>query len=195
VRLLPCLLLAALAGAPTCGGEVARREPPTPPAELELPADVRAAIEAELALVRVAPGEAARWCALGELYEANGLPRLAEECHEAAVALDPREPRAWYHLARLRGERGELAEALAAAERAGALAPGYGPIHWRSGEWLLELGRLERSWSPRPSRPAGGGSPRWPSRGASPPRLSTHSRRSPARSPKPRTRTICAPLP
>jgi putative thioredoxin len=67
----------------------------------------------------VLPGEADRTAAEGDARAAAGDAKGAEAAWEAALALDPRQPRALLGLGRLRGEAGDAEAALALLERIG----------------------------------------------------------------------------
>lgn len=153
----PRPILAALCALAACGVP----EPPVLPAGIELPPAVRELVDAGSARVREAPRDAARWLVLGETYEANALRELALPCYAEAAELDARDARAPYHRARLLAELGDYEAALASADEALAREPNYGPIHWRRGEWLLALERVdeaqaafERAASVDPANPA-----------------------------------------
>jgi putative thioredoxin len=67
----------------------------------------------------VLPGEADRTAAEGDARAAAGDPAGAEAAWQAALALDPRQPRALLGLGRLRGEAGDAEAALDLLERIG----------------------------------------------------------------------------
>lgn len=77
----------------------------------------------------------------GRALTALGLRRLALACFRAASRRDPPEREAWSAIAFLHAERRELREALAAFERARALAPDHAPTEFNVGFVLQRLGR------------------------------------------------------
>ncbi len=83
--------------------------------------------------------------AFGETCEANALLVPAEQAYETCAELDPADAVSGYHLARLHARRGEVEAALELAAAAAERAPDYAPLHWRSGLWWLQLGRLEQA--------------------------------------------------
>ena len=88
------------------------------------------------------PKDARSWERLGQVYEANELDSLARESYLDALGLDPENPKTWYRLARVRKRLGDRHAAMEAAERAVELAPNYGPLRLRIGNWCLEEGEL-----------------------------------------------------
>jgi putative thioredoxin len=70
-------------------------------------------------LASVLPGEAERAAAEGQARLAAGDRAGAESAWEAALRLDPREPRALLGLGKLRAEAGDVEAALALLERIG----------------------------------------------------------------------------
>lgn len=77
----------------------------------------------------------------GRALTALGFRRLALACLRAASRRDPSEPEAWNAIAFLHAERRELGQALAAFERASALAPDHAPTEFNIGFVLQRLGR------------------------------------------------------
>lgn len=140
---LPALwLLAAVA----CGPAAPRAaELPRLPAETGADVLVREAVDAALAACE--RGEPDALVVLGETYDANELPGLARRAYELALERAARddEARIRYLLAGVREREGEPQAALEHLERAAALAPGVVPVHWRRGNLLLELGRLDEA--------------------------------------------------
>lgn len=95
--------------------------------------------------VKHSPGDAALRAQLAMIYDANGLPSLAQKAYEQAIALDDDNEKWWYHLARARADRADLAGAVTAVEQAIKLDDEHGPAHWRRGFWLLDLGRIDQA--------------------------------------------------
>ncbi len=90
-----------------------------------------------------APADANRRGQLGLAYDANLFAEAARTCLEQARALDPDAARWPYHVARLTAEAGDLEGALEILAEAEARSPRFAPIHWRRGQWLLDLGRTD----------------------------------------------------
>ena len=147
--LAPLLLLATVAAG--CSGEGGSTEPaptlPVPQRLAEMDRDLVEHIEQRLSALREETGNADHWLQLGLLYEAHEVYEPALECYERAVELDPDQPRAWYHLALMQNETGDLASGIVSLERVSGLEPSYAPALWRRGLLLLELGRLDEAES------------------------------------------------
>ena len=62
----------------------------------------------------------------------------ARGAYERSVAIDERQPRAWYRVAVTKGRAGQIDEAMAAVDKSIALDGSYAPSHWRRGLWLLD---------------------------------------------------------
>ena len=133
------LCLVALVGLAACGPLPAI----VPDPGAELPAELRGAIERELAGVRAAPADARARATLGLVYAANHMWSEARRCYEQAAALDASEPLWPYHagLARLHG--GDPGAALAQLERAARCFGEFAPLWYRLGDLLMENGDLE----------------------------------------------------
>jgi pentatricopeptide repeat protein len=121
--------------------------PPVPARLAEMDADLIEQIERRVSAVREAPDDAERWGLLGLLYEAHEIYEPALECYERAAALNPEHPRAWYHLALMQNEVGDLASAIVSLERVNELEASYVPAWWQRGRLFLELGRLDEAES------------------------------------------------
>jgi tetratricopeptide (TPR) repeat protein len=133
------LLLAA--GLVACGAGVA-----TVPALPELAGrdpEVRAAVERMHGELAAAPEDAALRTEWAMLLDANELDAAALAAWEQVCVLTPAEPRAWYHVARVRERRGDLDGAFVALERVLTLATDYAPAHGRLGRLRLEAGALD----------------------------------------------------
>jgi tetratricopeptide (TPR) repeat protein len=91
---------------------------------------------------RAAPEDGAARGRLGLAYAAANLPEPAARSFDQACAMDPAEPRWWYHAAVVRADLGDLARAAALMDSALAREGGFAPAWWRRGEWLLALGDL-----------------------------------------------------
>ncbi len=102
-------------------------------------------IEQTLAEVRRNPRHAEFRARLAMVYHANGLVDLAGVTYEQALALNAKNARWWYHLARIRAEVGDVEAAIATVGRTIALDDAYAPAHWRRGLWLLQLGRVDEA--------------------------------------------------
>ena len=126
---------------------------PSPPAPItEVPhilqgkdPGVVALVEKILAEVAADPRDPELRMRLGYAYEANFLDSLALLSYEQALASDATRARWWYRLARVKTRLGDRSGAVAAAERAAAIHPGYAPLHWRMGFWYLDQGRLDKA--------------------------------------------------
>lgn len=81
------------------------------------------------------------WLRAGRALTALGMKRLALVCLRAAARRDPRACETWSALGFLLAERRELEAALAAFERAAALAPDHAPTAFNIGFVLQRLGR------------------------------------------------------
>ncbi|MEQ1895221.1 MAG: hypothetical protein ABL998_21995, partial [Planctomycetota bacterium] len=99
------ILLAACVAACGAGGSDA----PALPELAGRDSEVRAAVERLHGEVAAAPENAALCSEWAMLLDANELDAAAVAAWERVCALTPEEPRAWYHLARVRERRGELA--------------------------------------------------------------------------------------
>lgn len=142
--------LAALAAAIALGAWwIARSDPPPHPPQLDADADVdpQVAHAASTALraVHASPRDAAARAGLAMVYHANGLLTLAAETYEQALAIDDRPARWWYYLAQVRAAQNDLDAALQNIHRAIALDPGFAPLHWRRGFWLMDQGRIDNA--------------------------------------------------
>ncbi|MGH2570847.1 MAG: tetratricopeptide repeat protein, partial [bacterium] len=91
------------------------------------------------------PEDAAARGRVGLAYDANGAPRAALSAFRQAVALDAKEPRWSYHLARVQAETGDVPAALASVDSALALDAGYVPAQLWRGTWLLDAGRIDEA--------------------------------------------------
>jgi len=89
------------------------------------------------------PASVAAWTRLGMVYDVHGLFTEASGAYGRAMQLSPREPRLAY-LQAVVSEQGVFSarEVEAAYRHAMQLAPDYGPLHVRRGEYLLGAGRL-----------------------------------------------------
>ena len=123
-------------------------EPSTPPIPKSLDTTdpmIRDLIEDHLATLESDPTPTT-WLALAEAYDANDFLPEAAACYETALGLDlpPTDAaRAWYLLALVRNDLGDLGPSLDALDNAEAIDPAYAPIHWRRGYWLLDDGRTD----------------------------------------------------
>lgn len=105
---------------------------------------VARAFEAARAAVVEAPESGAAWGRLGMVADAHEEDELALACYRRAFALQPREPRWPYYLARLLAFKGARPEEAAELFRAALeLDPAYAPGHLRLADVLAELGRPE----------------------------------------------------
>jgi tetratricopeptide (TPR) repeat protein len=91
------------------------------------------------------PDDAGARGRLGLAYDANGAPRAARAAFRQAAALDPKEPRWSYHLARMRAATGDLPGALESIDVVLGLAADYAPAHLWRGDWCLDAGRIDEA--------------------------------------------------
>ncbi len=136
-------------GASTEG--ISSREQPTIPTIPTIPEvpdldgydpEIASAIQQADADVR-GRGDQASWLRLANVYDAHEMFDLASRCYEQVVEFDPAATRAWYNLAIVRGELGDLAGAAAAMERVAEKVGTYAPVYWHVGFWYLDLGNLD----------------------------------------------------
>lgn len=92
---------------------------------------------------RAAPEAGAARGRLGMAYAAANLPEAAARSFDQARAMDPDEPRWWYHAAVMRADLGDLPLAAALMDSAIVREGDFAPPWWRRGEWLLAVGDLE----------------------------------------------------
>ncbi|HMB71341.1 MAG TPA: tetratricopeptide repeat protein, partial [bacterium] len=111
---------------------------------------------------REAPEDGAPRGRLGMAYAAANLPEAAAQCFDQARAMDPGEPRWWYHAALTRADTGDLPLAAALMDSVIARESDFAPAWWRRGEWLLAVGDLEgaescflRATELKPDHPGG----------------------------------------
>jgi tetratricopeptide (TPR) repeat protein len=133
------LLLAACSREPQGVGPVPRVEAGA--VDAEAAAVILGCVEA----AERSPADAAARGQLGLAYDANGAPRAALSAFRQAAALDPKEPRWPYHLARMQAETGDLPGALASIDSSLALDAEYAPAHLWRGQWLLDTGRIDEA--------------------------------------------------
>jgi tetratricopeptide (TPR) repeat protein len=133
------LCLVALLGLTSCGPPPAVEPDPS----AELPAELRGAIERELAEVRAAPGDARARATLGLVYAANHMWSEARRSYGQAGALEASEPLWSYHAALARLHGGDPDGALAEFERAAQRFPDFAPLWYRLGDLSMENGDLE----------------------------------------------------
>lgn len=121
-------------------------EPPPLPRDLaEFDPELIELVEVRAREVEDAPSRASTWLALGEVYEANGVPTLAQTCYEESVELDHGIAKAWYRLSLVRARNDDRVGALEAMASASGLAPDYAHAHWHIGYWRLDLGEVDRA--------------------------------------------------
>ena len=118
-------------------------QPPALPDPAGLDPLVARLVEETVGLVRSRPRDAEAWARLAMVCHAHQIVDAAEHCYRQTLLLDRRDAPSWYNLARVLAHRGAFDDALDGLDRASALEPGYAPLYWQRGEWLLQLGRLE----------------------------------------------------
>src|SRR5262245_26442556 len=135
------LLIGHALSALACGGQPATDE--LPRLDLEgLDPEQRAAVQRRFERVAADPKDSAARFELAAVLDANELDAPAEEAWADLARREPADPRASYHLARIRERRGDFEGAMAALGRVLELASEYGPAHARFGRLLLEAGKL-----------------------------------------------------
>ena len=107
--------------------------------------DLVTLVERNLEAISADPEDPRLWMVLGHVYEANGLPALAEGSYRKALSIDPDHPKGWYRLGRVRMTLGNRDGALEAMDRAAELEPNRAPLRWRLGFWQLDQGLLEQA--------------------------------------------------
>lgn len=155
-------VLASVLGA-ACDREPPADVGPVPRVELDgADADVAKVILARVDEAERNPDDAGARGHLGLAYDANGMARVALVAFRQAGALDPREPRWTYHLARMQAATGDLSGALDSIARVLQRESGYVPAWLWQGEWLLDAGRADEAEESyraairlRPEDPAG----------------------------------------
>jgi len=124
-----------------------KASPPAAPPEVDvsaMEARVAASIESTREAVLAAPDDPAAWGELGMVLQVHGLCDPAVPAYRSAAELAPRDYR-WPYLTAHCLARSRPDEALAAFERAGALAPGRPEVSVSHGRALLDLGRPEEA--------------------------------------------------
>jgi tetratricopeptide (TPR) repeat protein len=136
--------------------------PPVERGAATLDADVIELLDRLVLAVRQRPLEAAARGELAMAYDANGLKEEAVRSYDQAIALDPRDPRWWYHSALALSELGEFPPATARLDSAIALDPEYAPAYWRRGQLLFAQNDFDKAAESfreaerrRPQHPAG----------------------------------------
>jgi Tfp pilus assembly protein PilF len=99
-----------------------------------------AALLERLSETQRGPDKAAILARLSLAQEKSGKADLARQSLERAVILDASQPGYWQELARLRGSAGDQTGALAALERAAALAPRDRELHLALSQAFLNAG-------------------------------------------------------
>lgn len=123
----------------------ARRAPPIPTVDLtDVPAEVRASIEAATAAIRRDPGSAAAWGELAMSYDAHGFATQAIASYAEAEARAPNEGR-WPYLRALALRTVDRPAAVAAFDRALALGVDGLAVHYNFGNLLLDAGDVARA--------------------------------------------------
>ena len=105
--------------------------------------DIAAAVDAAVAAVRAAPGDADAWAELAMTYDANVIPSAAAACYRRAVELRPGAAEWWYGLAAVLEREDHSDDADAALRRAAELAPDYAPLRVSAALWALTRGRAD----------------------------------------------------
>lgn len=112
--------------------------------------------------VRQNPSDPAKRGALGALYEAHGLERLALRCYAAAIDADPADPRWQYHWAVLASQLGDYPGAERAFRAVIENRPEHGPAFERYGLLLVDRNAMteaadafKRVIELHPNRPQG----------------------------------------
>ena len=104
--------------------------------------EVELLLREKAAAIAGARTDSAAWGEFGMACEANGLVLPARDAYRRAASLDAGNPRWPYRLASVDTRAGDSAAALADLARAASLAPGYAPIHWRTGLLLIDANDL-----------------------------------------------------
>jgi tetratricopeptide (TPR) repeat protein len=108
-------------------------EPPVPSRLDELDPAVAEGIRKAVVEIRRDPGDVRKRLRLGMLYAANDCIDSAAATLQQAIALGCEDARAWYHLALVQAELGDLHAALASARAAASRRDDMAPVHWRQG--------------------------------------------------------------
>jgi tetratricopeptide (TPR) repeat protein len=142
-RSLAAVLVLALTTASSgCGGCAVPGSAPRLADAAGVDPELVTVLAAAADVVDADPGDRDAWLELAQLLDGNQLPSLAAPCYEAALDREE-DARTTFHLGRVRAALGEPERALQALDRAAELDGDYAPVHWRRGELLEELGRLD----------------------------------------------------
>ena len=106
--------------------------------------DAELAARIEEAAAGAARGERAAWIELAALYDANQLWGPAADAYRGVPGAGD-DAVVSYHLGRVLAANGDAPAALRAFDRSLELEAGYAPTHWRRGDLLQELDRLEQA--------------------------------------------------
>lgn len=134
-RLAPIMLAAAIAGAQPVPDDLEATDPM-----------VREAVVEHLQALEADPSETT-WMLLAQTYDANDYLEEAETCYRTVVELDADHARAWYLLAIVLNDLGEVGEAIDTMARVAEIDSSYAPAWWRRGYWLLDEGRVDEASS------------------------------------------------
>ena len=111
------------------------------PREVSVPDPDRSAMEPQVAAkiqaVLEAPDSHEAWGKLGMVFQAHGLETEASACYRSAIELEPEEL-PWHYLLAHALKDVDREAALAQAERARKVAPGYAPIYVLQAELVEE---------------------------------------------------------
>ena len=103
---------------------------------------VAAKIQASRQAVLEAPDSHEAWGKLGMVFQAHGLETEASECYRSAIELEPEELR-WHYLLAHALRDVDREAALAQAERARKVAPGYAPTYLLQAELVEEENHVD----------------------------------------------------
>ena len=132
-----CVALLLLAGC-NGGGDVG--DAPRPADLSVLDPEVAGLIQQTLTEVDGSPADAALRTRLGMVYQANELFDEALAVFQQGLQLDPSQPVAWYHTARLQHRLGDVEAGIVSMGRSIKLKSDYVPSFWRRGGWHFDNG-------------------------------------------------------
>lgn len=140
---LAAFLLAA--ASPSCQDSAPAPSPPKVAALGRLLPAIQSDLDQATAKVTQNPKDWKAWANLGVRYEIHSAPAPALTCYTVAADHMPDDAQWAYRAAVASGKAGQPDLALTWIERSLKLDPKYGTSHYRKGNWLLDLGRIEES--------------------------------------------------